>query len=82
MAVGALVCLQRRGDPKYEEKNLFNEIHVIATLSITSPSWAGLGLNPVLHGEEPVTSCGSHDTASLGYLADDTCMVPTGTPFL
>jgi len=47
-------------------------------LSNTSPSWAVLGLNSGLHGEVPATNCVSHGTASLGYLADDTCRVRHG----
>ena len=47
-------------------------------LSITSPSWAGLELNSDLQSEERATNYVSHVTASLGYLADDTCQVRRG----
>jgi hypothetical protein len=46
-----------------ERQSTRNETFSSVTLSTTDLIWAGMGSNPGLHGERPVTDCVSHDTA-------------------
>jgi hypothetical protein len=46
-----------------ENRNTHRKTYPSATLSITNPTWIGVGLNPDLRGEESATKRQSHGTA-------------------